>query len=215
MECQKKWTNHVLLDPYLPCGQCPACQMKRKLNWKNYLELETATNDSWPIFYSLTYAEEPSLGELADNIKRFWKRHRNDGIDVRYFVVTERGTKDNRLHHHCVAWVPAFNSWSKKQIYDYTNWSWFNGYVYTKRITTRKVFGYVCKYVNKGALYYTWSKRPMLGYKAKEAYLSQIEPIQKRANDRYEKIIKVPGFYTGYMMNELVKIRVPESWYRS
>lgn len=104
-----------------PCGQCPACRIKRRREWAHRIELEAALQTD-NCFMTLTYMDkclplrismdhgltldtsgfayistlEP--GDLRNFMKRF--RKRIEPHTVRFYAVGEYGTETERPHYH-------------------------------------------------------------------------------------------------------------------
>ena len=96
------------------CGHCLLCMDKKAKEWSTRASCESQTAIYPPVFVTLTYDDAflPSDGvnkkHLQNFIKRFrenWCRMYNaDRLDLRYFAVSEYGTKYGRPHYHLLFW---------------------------------------------------------------------------------------------------------------
>lgn len=91
---------------YVPCGKCPECRAKRRLQWVFRLEQESLVHD-FNYFVTLTYAPEflphdESLykPDFQDFMKRLRKRL---GFPIKYFACGEYGDEGTeRCHWHFI-----------------------------------------------------------------------------------------------------------------
>lgn len=116
----KNWnvlTEDGILIPIfqqVPCGHCVLCRDKKAKEWSTRASCESKSATYPPVFITLTYADEFLPGDgvnkkhLQNFIKRFrenWCRMYNvDRLDLRYFAVSEYGSKYGRPHYHLLLW---------------------------------------------------------------------------------------------------------------
>lgn len=157
---------------------------QRRLEWGNRLILEQYNNPVRPFFVTLTYRPDvlpKNNTEVLRLVQLYIKRLRKH-VDVRYFLVTELGSRNGRVHNHMVLWskklskMDIISQWRLQ--YDV----WSLGRLESQPIRGIGGLKYVAKYVTKnytkklnettrmsgdeaidaGRLY-TWSQKPMLG----------------------------------------------------
>ena len=93
---EKYGADHILL---VPCGKCPQCVKKYKLNWALRCEAEARCHKV-SCFVTLTYDPEHNPGVLVkDHLKQFIKKLRNRGVQVRYFGCGEYAAQP---HYHII-----------------------------------------------------------------------------------------------------------------
>lgn len=97
-----------------PCGQCLNCRINRKRDWQARLLLEAAVS-KYSMFITLTIgvddAKDSEYCTYLDKptCQRFWKRLRDrcKGVEIRYLLVGEYGTKRGRAHYHALVFSSA------------------------------------------------------------------------------------------------------------
>lgn len=135
------------VDPVLPiggtvlrrCRKCAACRSVavRPLLYKMALEVAAAPR-TWNC--TLTFAvEDEGYGEF----QLFMKRLRKRTPRLRYYAVSERGSKRGRYHYHALIFCQP--SLGKRDV----SASWTCGLSYAKLVDTRFPFAYLAKYVTK------------------------------------------------------------------
>lgn len=145
----------------VPCGKCLDCRKQYQNEWIFRLTQE-AKRSVCPCFVTLTYNNEnlpvgvdECTGELLSyvckrDVQLFLKRLRKNGgklmEKMRYFAVSEYGSKYNRAHYHLIIIAP--NLTSAADLDKLVVKSWDLGFSKT-RFATHKQFKYVCKYMNK------------------------------------------------------------------
>lgn len=87
----------------VPCGHCPECLQKKRLNWVARCVAEKETS-KFSYFITLTYDDShyrhhlfPEISEIQKFINRLRKFKK-----VRYLAVGELGDKSNRAHYHMI-----------------------------------------------------------------------------------------------------------------
>jgi len=103
-ECSPSYITYDFIE--VPCGKCPECLQKKKLNWiaRCLAEKETSNN---AYFITLTYDDShithhlfPEITEIQKFINRLRKY-----IKCRYLAVGELGDKSNRSHYHMILYT--------------------------------------------------------------------------------------------------------------
>ena len=79
------------------CKQCDECRKIEAWRWTQRIRVESALVKTW--FCTFTYKGEIEVGysELQKMFKRLRKNYQ-----FRYLCVSERGSKNDRLHYHAV-----------------------------------------------------------------------------------------------------------------
>lgn len=156
-------------DVFVPCGKCLACRLNRRNEWVRRLQVETWTNPDCG-FATLTYRDEdlpkdymPCKHDVQCFIKRLRNVTRDYGINIgnlKYFIVSEFGSRRGRPHYHGVIYGIDFNlpCWrshyicnkGKYPIYtsDLLSEIWRKGYVTIDSVTSSSLH-YVAKYLTK------------------------------------------------------------------
>jgi len=94
----------------VPCGKCPQCLQRRADNWTLRLkwELKRSCNAH---FVTLTYAIPPRTyndlatckkSDLQNYFKRLRKTQQGNAEPLKYYAVSEYGTKFQRPHYHII-----------------------------------------------------------------------------------------------------------------
>lgn len=96
------------------CGHCILCMDKKAKEWSTRSSCETQTAIYPPVFITLTYDDAflPSDGVNKKHLQNFIKRFRENWcrmykvkrLDLRYFAVSEYGSKYGRPHYHLLFW---------------------------------------------------------------------------------------------------------------
>lgn len=193
MGCQNKWAPNEVSTKFLPCRQCSFCRLMNRLEWQNRLLAEAATNPIWPLFITMTYAEEPTEDEAIENVKKFWKRMRYYHGRFRYYSVLENGEKKGRLHHHAILWLPKVRECpggertiDRKLIREV----WGHGYTDTQWVKSPAGLKYVAKYVSKDVVRRQWSQRPGLGRDLEDYWRQRM--IRRHQFQHFTKWSQVP-----------------------
>lgn len=115
----KNWSllteDGELIPVYIPvpCGHCLLCREKKGKEWSTRAYCETAAATYPPIFVTLTYSDGyiphdgVSKRDLQLFLKRFrenWYRKYENRLNLRYFAVSEYGSKFGRPHYHLLLW---------------------------------------------------------------------------------------------------------------
>lgn len=148
------------------CGRCILCKNKQRLNWSQKNALEIGETNCLPLFVTLTYNDENykdlNHKEQVREMQLFFKRLRKAYHDtpIKYFLCSEYGTKNNRLHYHLLIHnVPTNlrelecidkinNVWAPK-FYHYIKDAWRKGNINVKSSQNSKVVNYITKYMSK------------------------------------------------------------------
>ena len=121
----------------LPCGKCGSCLQKRSLEWAFRLK-EESKNWSTTSFITLTYdpEHEPERGVNKDEIQKFFKLLRADGLKFKYYACSEYGpTHTHRPHYH----IMFFHDLQPENFYDHIVLRWSKGIVTIGDITEGRV----------------------------------------------------------------------------
>lgn len=149
----------------VPCGKCPDCKSRRINQWVFRLQQEDAISVS-SYFVTLTFNTDhvpiskngymttkktirkknkkgewktyPHKKSISGFIKRLRKHDKN--TKIRYYGVSEYGTKNNRPHHHII----IFNIKDVKSIYN----SWSFGNIDIGSVSGASI-AYTAKYLDK------------------------------------------------------------------
>lgn len=98
-DCSPSYETKDFIE--VPCGHCPECLSKKKLNWVARCLAEKETS-AFSYFITLTYDDShlimiPHLQEIQRFVNRLRKY-----MKLRYLVVGELGDKSNRAHYHMI-----------------------------------------------------------------------------------------------------------------
>lgn len=170
---------------YVPCGSCPQCREAKRNSWQ-FRVYEEFKASPFSRFVTLTYDDDnlPTehyvdmiSGEVSEkayqvfdnsHIREFLKalRYRlsihSDGLQLRYYLIGERGERSGRVHYHALMFVshddPTYfsqiqNVYAFEQIFDkMLVSSWPYGFVSSDSVTDGSI-GYVCGYMVKKPKY--------------------------------------------------------------
>ena len=134
-------------DIAVPCGNCPACKLRRVSDWCIRLAEEDKVSSS-AFFVTLTYDTNhvpiSPKGYMTLNkrdvqlwMKRLRKKSNNK---LRYYLAGEYGEQKYRPHYHVI----LFNLEDKEYIYD----TWKLGNVHVGDVSTNSI-AYTAKYIDK------------------------------------------------------------------
>lgn len=132
----------------VPCGKCMACLSNRRKQWTFRLKQELNSSLS-AFFLTLTYDDEhiPYVDGLPAVSKRdvqLWlKRLRKaiSPIQIRYFIVSEYGSRTFRPHYHAL----LFNFPIEVDLQSILEKTWSNGFVSVGSVTGASI-SYCAKY---------------------------------------------------------------------
>ncbi|AXH73750.1 MAG: replication initiator protein [Microviridae sp.] len=112
MKCDDPFFVYARTGDRVPirCGKCPPCKLERVNSWVFRLMEEEKRHDC-AHFITLTY--DTSTVPITENgfmtlrkkdTQDFWKRLRkaHPDLNVKYYLVGEYGTKNNRPHYHAI-----------------------------------------------------------------------------------------------------------------
>lgn len=163
------------IDPLfvvVPCGHCYECMLQLQQMWicRNYHQY--LINTGTIFYYTLTYNEDkimrvwswkkgnsllssttniPNPFEVTKFLKRLSARLRRKGVFMKYFLVTERGDKKLRPHHHVLFYLDKH--FDAKEFYNLVNSTWNNGFIKTGDnlgiVNSPYALFYCCKYIAK------------------------------------------------------------------
>lgn len=205
--CQNKWRKRPENKPFLTCGKCTACQENKRSAWVARMVLETVFNCR-PFFFSMTYAKEPALDEVVEYMQKFPRAMRKRDYPVRYFMVTERGSKRGRIHQHALVWSPKMLVEDMRKTRKVVEASWPHGHVWFNALRGLAGIQYTTKYIVKESLHSTWSRRPTIGH---EGYEFWKRAVQAHHDGKpYRKRAELPVFLNLNVLGEAWQVRVPE-----
>lgn len=224
---------------YVPCGRCPECKAKRQNEWylRFYCEdKQHRKNHAQTWFGTLTYDSEHlphSRDEAVHDWQAFLKQLvRKLGVRPRFYVTTENGEKNGRIHFHFLLFnIPLDVDFN--QFHKFIEDCWHRGFVQCCP-AGGKQFTYISKYVTKDfkndaqadwPIFQSSSKRPALGFE----YAS--ESLGEYLDSPDFRPVRVNGYPyspTRYFRETLVaplnlfeqklnspKITPPDSFYRN
>lgn len=136
----------------VPCGQCMPCRINKGRKWTTRLILEAAYSDGPHWFWTLTYAEAPTVdgtseGHQTLKKKQFlkyldnWKTHHDP---LRYFAVGEYGDQTGRPHYHMVTFGQTHSQRDRFQ----AAWSKRFGFANVSEAKEKRL-RYICQYTTK------------------------------------------------------------------
>lgn len=156
----------------VPCGHCYECLLKKQNDWyvRNFYEWKNSKeNKSNAYYYTLTYNDHNLLRvygvcsrigvRLFDKekvkhfLRRLGSRLNRRGIKLKYFLVSELGSKYERPHHHVIFYPSVFIS--PGTFKSFVSETWTYGFVKEGSnfgvINSSTAISYVCKYLTKGS----------------------------------------------------------------
>ena len=144
--CEKPVKTGVgIWSRYRVCRRCRKCLRRRRREWIDRINLELKSAPrTW--FVTLTYRgkKEPTY----EDVRKFLNRLRSKKGSFRYIAVTERGSKNGRLHWHIL--LHCEHAFKKRDIAG----CWSAGF---RDIRLAKGSGFV-RYITKIARYVTKSE---------------------------------------------------------
>jgi len=181
-----------------------------------------------PIFVTATYAPKHLPTNNHDCIKycQRWMKRLRYKIDspIRYFLVTEEGSKNGRLHQHLIMWIPSLADLDDMALWRILHGTWKGGILTCDRVRSLAGLGYVSKYITKnlsstnGAGYtysryegkwvkpgrlYTNSNRPRLG----DAGLTRWEYLASEWVKQFDGF--PPNHFNMFLFNKVEKVYIP------
>lgn len=140
-----------VVDLRVPCRKCKWCLIKRSREWAGRAITEQADAErTWMV--TLTYRDSVLLpdedGVVIDPRKELtlWlQRLKRTFGRIRYFVVTERGGRNGRLHHHALVHGSGDLTWRRLQK------TWTNGHFKANLAYDEGAGRYIAKYITKEA----------------------------------------------------------------
>lgn len=189
-EWQGEEGNKLKTNSYhlVPCGKCVACLSQRRSTWTYRLQKERSAS-SYSFFLTLTYDNDKIPIRIVENkpffvfnkkhVQDYLKRVRfiinkmNPKLVLRYYCVSEYGSKTHRPHYHMQLFVQNDNSLQYMRTITQTlEKEWPFGY-FQRKPTDDANIHYVTKYCIKGLeqlpddcidpVFILASKRPYLG----------------------------------------------------
>jgi len=120
------------------CGKCLQCRQKKVKEWTFRLELEALAHVQKPLFLTLTLKknEQPNKKKC----QAYFKALRRKGLRIRYYLISEYGTRGGRTHYHAIVFGDTGVD-NHKKIID----TWRHGHVRLSPVTPRRI-RYVAKY---------------------------------------------------------------------
>lgn len=202
----------------IACGQCRACLLEKSRQWATRCVNEASMHKD-TAYITLTYSPEnlPEGGNLqVRDWQLFAKRLRKQRGPFRFMHCGEYGEEKGRPHYHAL--IFGIN-WDEDKLYKkkndngdviYTSKSleetWGNGYctvgdltyetaAYVARYTLKKQTGFKAspKWDDRKAEYITMSRRPGIGAKWIEKWMTDVYPWDEVVIDR--KATRPPKYY--------------------
>ncbi len=153
----------------VPCRKCAACVQNRKNDWARRLIIESQAV-GMHYFITLTYENEPITYQKND-IKQFIKNLRAYEKDIRYFIVGERGDKNNRVHYHALIFSRSLTD-------QHILCSWCHGFGMVQSINEARCY-YAAKYCvpeSRQSEHFMYvSRKPALGFALTDKLSSYVE----------------------------------------
>lgn len=92
----------------VPCGHCLGCRAEQSRQWMVRCMHESRMH-RFAVFVTLTYERVPTYGSLrANDLKRFFKDLRREGVRFSYYAVGEYGEFSQRPHYHALLYGAPF-----------------------------------------------------------------------------------------------------------
>lgn len=214
LECRNPFRPTKFNTPFARCRKCPECLMVRSMEWRTRIIAEAASTAVWPFFVTLTYADAPgSQDEAKECLRLFWQRLRRslpvDNRDLRYFVCTEFGSKNGRIHHHAIIWSSHMAVIGSVNRYRLMDDCWKLGRTNTRAMRDLRGFSYVSKYVTKDENWYSCSKN--LGRSTWQQYAGYITALHEVEEFTAKK--RPPPYMQVFVLNRPYKLKIPENVY--
>lgn len=131
----------------VPCGRCPNCKKRRVATWAFRLMQEERVSLS-SFFLTLTYdtihvpiTPKGFMTTAQDDIQKFWKRLRKLQTEkIKYYAVSEYGSKSNRPHYHAIVFGVVDSELFNK--------AWQKGTIHVGQVSEASI-RYTLKYIDK------------------------------------------------------------------
>lgn len=211
------------------CGKCQPCRRMKRIEWTNRMTLENFGLNYRPLFMTMTYTPEDLPDNYAECLKvvqKFIKRLRKKEYSVRYFMATENGDKNGRLHQHAIMWIPELAHLSPLDRW-YELWkTWGHGRLEAQEVQSTGAFYYTAKYILKNLVkyemdqsrwnrregafempgrLYTWSNKPSLGRKGVERWKELVRLLDVNKPP--------PNWFNMFVLGKLKKCYIPRKDY--
>ena len=178
----------------VPCGKCPVCQNKKKLQWMFRAAAESKYSSTVPLFVTVTYDDQhlPVTGLQKRDVQLFLKRLRKAIVTrfgestLRYFCVGEYGKQTHRAHYHFIFWnFPPVGSYFQLKQFIIDSWQqgvivdikYLDGRYKDKYSKPDGAVGYTMKYMFKecphvppgcNPVFWLSSRRGGIGYQFRD-----------------------------------------------
>jgi hypothetical protein len=212
------------------CGRCKPCRTMRRIEWTNRMTLENFGLNYAPLFVTCTYAPEVLPDNKAECLKvvQKWLKRLRKKYSVRYFMVTERGDKNGRLHQHLIMWIPELAHLSPLDRWSILHKSWGLGRLEADEVRTTGAFFYTSKYILKNLVnyemdqsrwnrregsfempgrLYSWSNKPCLGKAGIERWQELVRIMCQ------DKLVIPPNWFNMFVLGKLKKVYIPRPSY--
>lgn len=231
-KCIKPIKIDKISQPIGRCGRCKPCRTMKRVEWTNRMTLENYGLEYRPLFVTCSYAPAHLPNNYAECIKftQKWIKRLRRRLDapVRYFLCTEEGEKNGRLHQHLIMWIPSISHLNINQQWKILFETWGAGRLECSHVRSSSAFFYTTKYilknlssegnkhewsrydgkfVKKGRLY-TWSQKPMLGTAGYERW----KEITDIWIENYPGQLP-PNWFNMVVLGKLQKVYVTRSMY--
>lgn len=145
---------------FVQCGKCMTCLKNKRDDWSIRLREELTVSES-ASFVTLTYDDlylPYNLGFDKPAVQKFIKRLRKYSLKpIKYFLVSEYGTKSMRPHYHLL----LFNYVSTVELDRALQKEWKFGLIHTGTVTSKSI-NYCCKYLINSTLVDSCKEKPFL-----------------------------------------------------
>lgn len=147
----------------IPCGKCVGCLSRKRSDWFIRLLSEYDHAES-AVFFTLTYDDEklPQNYEVSyEDVWNFVRRVKKKVPKVRYFIVSEYGSKTSRPHYHGFFFNLPIDEQKQDNFQAYLHGLWDRGFVTVGTPSYRR-FNYVVKYCLALSESFTSRAKPFL-----------------------------------------------------
>ncbi len=205
----------------VPCGRCFACIERRRSHWTYRIEQEMKVSQS-AYFVTLTYDEDHYVTSVNKRDPQLWLKSLrkavskvDSSIRLRYYLVSEYGSKTHRPHYHLILFnLPPCQL-------DLISKTWSHGFTYTGTVTSASI-RYVTKYCTKASIDKTFvethqvekpfslmSRRPAIGsnYLSKDMIKWHKDDLRTYVADGKKKV-SIPRYYKDKIFDDVERLQI-------